>query len=637
MAIQSPEFRPRAGGDGTIAGLERFQARAAPVRRPDPVAPMSAGGVRAPTQRNVDALVQSLSGLNRQLAAAAAAFAEEHRKTERGSAEADATALSLRNQDVNDWAEAVAADPSLAGRSPYYRQIFEERLARASVARQANAVFAEYFNSDMAGSPDPAAIQGWLSERLGGALERYRNTPAAAQGAAEELRQQAQTLTRMHQQRAAQNLVQQNEDSIESRVNSLIDGFAARGGAGRTFSFRGTGQDPGGLATSLQQVEAEARAQGVSGARLNTLMSRAVAAAAIRHGREDLLELGARPRPDGTPGFGTTLDGRNVIEGARQTILNRAVARQNLAWTQEQRARAVQQRQISSQVIELFTRQMEAGQTPSLTPDLIRQIGQANPDAVPGLLSLQGTLQSQARSAEDPSIVGRLELQALRGQLAPEDIINSRGPNGWTSPETMQRLVRAAESARENSAVLAAPAFRDFVRNTMTAALGLEASGELRDSPAAANIERYILEQTASFWRQNPSARNDVVTTLDHLMGVRDRIVGVFNPNARLPDNRVETLLERGSRNPPAPPSVGGRPVIAPARGADWRTQPAFPSRAALEQAWQGYSTFAQNPTGEPDPANPIFRWIAEGQVDPATFYRRQRDLLTRLERQPRR
>jgi hypothetical protein len=260
MTIQAPEFRPRATGEGQLVALERFQSRAAPVHRPDPVAPLAAPGLRPRGLTNVDQLVGSLQGLNRNLLQAAGSWAEEQRKNERGTAEADATALSLRNQDVNDWGQAVAADPSLADRSPYYRQIFEERLARASVARQANSAFAEYFSSEISGSADPAAIQGFLSERLGGTLERYRNTPAAAAGAAEELRQQAQTLTRMHQQRAAGNLVAQNEDSIESRVNSLVDGFATRGGAGQTVSFR-AGQDPGGLATSLQQVEGEARAQ----------------------------------------------------------------------------------------------------------------------------------------------------------------------------------------------------------------------------------------------------------------------------------------------------------------------------------------------------------------------------------------
>ena len=635
MAIEPQRFRPRSEGGGAATALERFQPTAAPVRRPDPVAPMAAPGVRAPqTTSNIPGLLDALQGFNNNLQQTGRAWAEADLRDQRSSAEADAQSLAERNAEVSSWAQAVAADPSLADRSPFYRGIFEERLARNAVSRAANRAFADYYASDIAGSTDPTAVNGWLSGRMGSIMDGLQGAPGARAAAADEIRQQSQQLIRMHQSRAAQNLVQQNEDSVESRFNAMVDGFAVRGGAGSRASWRGEA-DPGGLRAGMRQLEEEARAQGISGARLNTLMSRGLAAAAMRHGREDLLELGTIPREDGTPGFATTLDGRQAIERARESILNRRVARENLAYTQERRAREALARNMSTDILTTFVTQMEGGQVPTMTADQMRNLARVSPEALGTMMGMQSSFRSGQTNAENPGLVAQLELAARRGEVSETDIVNSYG-SAWTNPETMRRLMGFAREARENAAVLNSPVFNTFVTDTQRAALGLEASGNLRDHVGAAQINRYILDEAAAFWRAHPDARNDTVRTMEHLRGVQDRVIRSYNPSGRWDENRTADVVERGTRRPPAPPSVGGVAVIrAPQPGQqalDWRTQPIAPSLHELNSQWTAFGEAVRN-GGTPDPNNIFVQWAGSGAItDPRNLYNTQLGVIRRLQ-----
>lgn len=768
-SIERERFRPGTAPTQVAGVAAQPIARAAPVRAPDPVAPQPRQLPRRPDMSNgLTSLAAALSGIRPVLQGAAELYFQGQRAEERQTADADATLMSVRNNAAT-WAEAVRNDPGLADRSPYYRQIYEERLARQSVLRRGNELHAEYWGSDIAGSEDPTAVMGWLSTRMGDLLDQYRDSPAQRAAAAEEVRNQAQALVRTHQQNAVRNLVQRNEDSLSSAAGAVFDAHAVRGGGrggdatfaipdnirslyeaasretgiparilmaqgyhesggfaadvlsgarrgsrgeigiaqalpttaanpgynvpaiserdlldpakairwqaqylaarGRAAgvrdwndpqqaliglaSYNGTGQGsqgyardvwriaerqrgatsgPGGdgpnaigLGAELQRLEAEGRAQGLDRRRMNQIMTQATAAAMVRHGRVDFATLGDMQRPDGTPGFGTTAEGRLALEQARQQVLSRQVTEENLAYTRQRRAQQIAGDALAGEAARSMLEQMERGETPRLSIEQLARANRLNPDLIGTFTNLQSQLRGVAQ-AEDARSVADLELRVNTGEASVRDVMASIGTI-VRDPETIRRLTSKALEQSSDASIFRNPVVTQIIRETQEAAAGVEGNGVLKNYGIGIATGNSMRESIARFQRENPQASQ--VDIINHLREEQRRLVPSFNRDVNIPG------YEARARDPnaadPRQTTTERTAAVEPNASFNWQRRPAFGSVADLETA---YSEWRRNPAATSGPGAIIARWVVQGGVrDPQRFFDTQRRLLQQQER----
>jgi len=775
--FERERLRPATTPTQVVAVPQRPIERAAPVRRADPLAPQMGARPTPPSATSeLASLAAALSGFTPTLNAAAEGYFRGVRQEDQQNAEADATAMSLRQEQIRTWAEAVRQDPSLADRSPFYRQTFEERLARQSVLRRGNELHAEYWGSSLAGSADPAAIQGWLQERMRDTLDAFRDSPGQRAAAAEEVRNQALSLVRTHQQVAARNLVAQNEDSISAAATGAFDTAALRSGNSRVndaafnvppelqriyervardtgipaavliaqgshesggFSpevltgrrrgsrgeiglaqvlpstaanpghgiapvteqqlldpeqairfqaqylrargaaagvtdwndpqqamrglaaYNGTGEQAQGyartvmnlaqagrgassgpagsggggsavsLAASLQEIEQNARAQGVDGRRINQLLTQATAAAMVRHGRVDFAALGDLPRPDGTPGFGATAEGRLALENARNQVLSRQVQQENLAYTRYQRARAVQGDALAASVAETLIGQLTRNETPNLTPEQLRTAARVNPALIQTISQLATTIRGVGQ-VENTQDVALLEVAVNTGQASVADVMAAVNFT-LRDPATIRRMIEKAQENASTDSIFRNQAVIQIIRETQEAAAGaFEGTGVLRNYGIGVAVGNAMREEAAAFRQRNPQASQ--VEIIQHLRSRQRELIQSFNNDVNLP------AYERRAADPQAPDPRGpsNSPAAAAAEDARITVQPSpavntsrvrvFGSIGALDEAFQA---FRQNPAATSGPGLIIQRWIREGNIrNIDTFYEAQKRLL---------
>ena len=223
--MEQPKFRPTASPVKTVAVNTQHIKLPEPVAPVKPIAPYEPARPRAPQPSNVDQLAQALAGLNPKINIALNKFFEDRNKDEA----LDAEIAAMRDQTLS-WSEAVAKDPSLADRSPVFRQVYESRTARTRVQKRAGELLAEYWSSDIAGSDDPTAINGWLAERM---KEVYDSAKSPAEKAAliEEIQKVSQQFIAGHRERSRGNLLTKNRESISTAVSTAVDNSFAQGPA----------------------------------------------------------------------------------------------------------------------------------------------------------------------------------------------------------------------------------------------------------------------------------------------------------------------------------------------------------------------------------------------------------------------
>jgi soluble lytic murein transglycosylase-like protein len=756
--FEREKLRPTAAPFQAVGNPGRPNERAAPVRPGPRVAPNRANLPERPgLSDDLLALGTALSGLSPVLQGIATDYFKGVRQEEAGAADMDATKASLEN--VASWSDAVRLNPALADKSPFYRQIYEERLARQTITRKGNELHAEYWNSEIAGSEDPAAIQGWMTERLKPVLEAYKDNPAARAAAAEEVRGQAQSLTRTHQANAVKNLVTKNEDSFSAAVSSVFDTYGARGGAAeadvqfavpdhlksiyakvaeeegmpvqlllaqghRESGFRpdvisgkvrssagaigiaqvlpSTARDPGyglspiseqdlldpekairfqakylkargaalgvkdwqdpaqaakglaayggpgeeargyssgilsmanlgraapsgpggggsiaGLAAQLEQLAAGARAQGVDQHKVNQLMTQAVTAAMIRHGRSDFGELGLMPRGDGSPGFAATAEGRHQIEQARNALLSRSVQEENVAHTRFMRQRSIASDALTAEVSRNLIDQLAEGKPPQLTPDQLRLATRIDPGLVSTLTGVQNSLRGVA-SQEDPEAVARLELEVNYGTVPPREVLAQWG-GVIKDPATLRRLQERALEAQSSDNLVRNSMVQQVIRSTVEAAAGMEASGVLKNHGKGVAVQQAMWAEVARIQQEDPKASQAVI--LERLDKLSTQLINRFNPDANVEGYKARA----GSENAPDPEAQSTAPIpVDPT--FNWRRQPApqFKSLADLETAYQAFVS------GNFTPDNPVVQWVLQGKVNPTTFYDNQKRLLSK-------
>jgi hypothetical protein len=629
MSGSSQQFRPQATPRPTAALPTAPAARAAPVRPFDPLAPQTPDQVQRPASGPNDLmqLASALTSLQPTLERAFASYSEGVRQQEGAEAEAAA-----QQAHVESWADAVRENPALASRSPYFRNVYEARIARTAIQRQSNAVLARYASSEVAASEDPNAIFGFLRDQYQGTLDRFQGNPVALAAATEELRNQSQQLARTHAGRSAENLVQRNRDSFDSAAGALFDQATQRGWSpDQTFE-------------ALTRLQAEGRAQGLSGRDINSILTRQTEEAIVRTGNTGLAALASRQRPDGTPGYGTTSEGRAAMRRAEDRVQSRAVQASNLAYTQMMRQRAEAERSATQAAANYIATQHAAGQDPTLPPELLRGLAAVNMGVASQAMAFARDVRAFGRQ-DSPEIVAQLDIGITRGQVTSDQLFAAL-TSRQMSLDTFSRLQRQLESTRQDT-ILSNGAVQGIVEEAQRLVGDPAQMGGIFRRPQEAAALGQALRESLIGWRQaNPTA--NLGETITFLQGQVRTLVPTYSPGADLNRLRLERVQQDGlpgreglrapgPRDPrpqaPAPASGPQAPAAAPApqqaqtvppsRTYDWTRRPAFATQEELQTAFREWR---QNPA---DPANPIARWIVDGGItDPSRFVYRQMGLI---------
>ena len=225
--IDRPKFRPTASPVNTVAADTTFNRLPEPVNTfVKPIAPQEPVRPTPPPKSNVDQLIQSLAALNPTLNRFMGQYFEEVNKQDA----LDAEVKYWQDNSPLSWGEAVKRDPTLADRSPVFRQVYESRIAKTAVQRRAGELIAKYWTSGLANSEDPTAIIGWLQENFKDLLDSVES-PAAKQAMIEEIQSISAQFIQNHRENARGNLVRKNMESVSTSIQTMFDGYQAMGPA----------------------------------------------------------------------------------------------------------------------------------------------------------------------------------------------------------------------------------------------------------------------------------------------------------------------------------------------------------------------------------------------------------------------
>lgn len=765
------QFRPTARPVDTVAVNTNFRRLPTPVAPVKPIAPYEPAKPRAPTPSNIDQLAQALAGLNPRITAVANRYFDEQNKEQAADAE-----LRVLRDNVSSWSEAVAKDPTLADRSPVFRQVYEARTARNRVQARAGQLISEYYTSEIAASDDPTAITKWLSERMQGTLDSASST-AERQAMTEEVMTVSRQWMQDHRERARSNLVQKNRDSVSVGFQTTMDNYAARGPAapyktddplyaqgvkgsadphaarkaaflnataggesagkynirydGKAGSiFELNGQHPQvkvpvqlpdgswstsdaagryqflsstwrrvmgdaaftpenqdlaaiklaeadykartggrniwediekeGLSTRIQAVmtptwqafkgnrgrhiatfnaslqkyggkptgdgvqnghipeitedlqkqELNARAGGMSPQEVSALSVKSITETAVKHMDESYLEVLMKPRPDGTPGAGMTVAGREAIDKTRLEIRRLRIQEQNQQFTLEQRDREVNKDRTKQLALDTLMSQRRAeeearkeGKTydgPRGIPmSLIEEANRKDPELAEALIAAQKTMDD-LNKREDPKQIAEFQRRVYNGEATPADVFDAISRGTIKDDSTIRNLYEQA-GRNVNRSIVTKPIIKPFF-DMIGKIIGEETLPGVLQKPLEGNAATVAFSQALmEYDNKNPGA-----TDIDRLKFANETfkaLVKTYKPNVNLdivrPENQAQRQADEAAKRATAPaqPGRGGvtaptaKPVgkvpaftpIEPKAGVDWRNTQLFPDVATLD------------------------------------------------------
>ena len=731
------KFRPKAKPVDTVAANTNFRRFAAPVAPVKPLAPIEPAKPRAPERSNVDQLVAALANLNPKITGLLGQVAEDANKQDALDAE-----MRAMSDNLTSWGEAVAKDPSLADRSPVYRQVYEARTARTRVQKRAGELLGEYYTSDIASSEDPGAINKWLSDRM---KDLYEGAGSPAEKAAliEEMQSVSKQFISGHRERSRGNLVEKNKASISASYQTTFDNYAARGPAapyqtddpvslkalqdsgdqfarvkaaflngvaggessgkynirydggsgsffelnaphpkvmvptrdgkkssaagryqftwstwqevwgadtdvpmtpenqdkaalmlaerefsartgganlwetldkeglsprvqatlaGRWEAFTGNrgrhlatfnnslqryGQTPQGpgaqnghipeMVEDIQKLELEAKKQGQSPADINKLSLEAITNAAIKHGDESLLSVALQPRPDGTPGAGMTVEGRQAIDKARVEIRKLEQQKQDHAWNVEKRQLTVRKREITQVGMQFLLNQIKEGKPLKFDTAAIERANKEHPELAQELMTAQKNLDDWNKS-EDAALIAYLQTHIYSGRGTPDDVFKAIVNGVVKAPGTINNLYEQA-SRNVNKAFLNHPEIKIITENIERLVGQPQVPGLPKYPEKLAFAMMSFSDSLRDYQDKNPKATPAEIK--DFANDQFKKIISSYRPDInqdlQTPENQDKARAADEQRKREAEGWVEPRAEI------DWRNKPLFPNRKAIE------------------------------------------------------
>ncbi|MEZ2406947.1 hypothetical protein AB6806_09040 [Bosea sp. RCC_152_1] len=222
--MAEPQFTPRARPVDTVGVQTRLTALPTPVAPVRPLAPNAPELPAPPTKGNADQLIASLAGFSKSLTG----FVETRQAQQRKDEETEAELTAIRD-NVATWSDAVRNDPTLADKSPYFRQMYEARVARNKVQGAGLKLLADYQKSAIAGSEDPTAITKFLSDGLKPIIDSATHS-AEREAMLDEVNRVSRQFYGSHAKNAVQNLYYKNAAAYGQGVDGAFSEAAVKGG-----------------------------------------------------------------------------------------------------------------------------------------------------------------------------------------------------------------------------------------------------------------------------------------------------------------------------------------------------------------------------------------------------------------------
>lgn len=221
--MAGPTYTPRARPVDTVGVQTRMIDGPTPVAPVRPLAP-NAPNLPAPPSTKSDDLVRALAGFSKSLLGVVGTVHEQKQKEDRYEAE-----LKAIKDNASSWAEAVEKDPSLADKSPYFRRMYESRVARNKVQAAGLAMMGEYMSSPIASSTNPEEIQKWLSDRYKPLVDSAAHSDDR-EAMLEEIGHVSKQFMLAHRNNAVQNLNYKADVAHGQAIANALDGATVRGG-----------------------------------------------------------------------------------------------------------------------------------------------------------------------------------------------------------------------------------------------------------------------------------------------------------------------------------------------------------------------------------------------------------------------
>ena len=778
------QFRPVASPVDTVAVNTRTYERARPVAPVRDLAPTMGAMPAAPGRSDVSQLINALSGFSSSIQSVGDMAFKQYREQEA----LDAQMRSLKD-NVSSWSQAVAADPTLADKSPYYRSVYEGRTARVAVQQRAGQLMKEYYTSGLQSSEDPAAINKWFSDKTKDLLDGDL-TAGGKEATMDELSKVQQQFVQAHQKNALGNLIQKNEQSVSSNVQTLYDNHAARlpaepyksdnpvtaglkpqetallnaisGGesagkynirytpkGGALFDLNGvhpqikepagggltsdaagryqflsstwrdtmgdaaftpenqdrgalklarkdykarTGEDldatlakegfsarvqralaptwqalggnqnrhlatynaslaaaggkpTGEFATNsnlpelmgqLDHVKREAQAQGLSPDRANKLILTATANAMVTGKDEGLAAALMVRQADGSPGLGTTVEGREILEDAKKKVHALRVQDETHAYTMQQHERQQQERAWSSTVYQTLTAQLSRGEPASLPVEVVQAAAKIDPEMAEKAIAIQRTLNDYSKT-EDTKVVAQVQSRIYAGIGTPDDVVNALAAGQIKDPGTIRDLMKEAGKNMSDSS-LTHPAVRQAMDDLKSTVGEPFESGVLANPERAAQALSALRRSVIGFKEQNPKATEGQIN--EFVSNESIRIAKTYKPGSQIDEYEIANVARKneGAAGRVTTPAPAAAPAASPGRqppkqgadpepraGVEWKNVSLYhgSGRKALEAEFNAF-VGGEN--------NRFALWVARlglrSKADLMDFYNTQRGKL---------
>ncbi len=406
------------------------------------------------------------------------------------------------------------------------------------------------------------------------------------------------------------------------------------------------------MVEDLQKKEIEAKAQGMSPQEVSALSVKSITETAVKHMDESYLEVLMKPRPDGTPGAGMTVAGRDAVEKTRLEIRRLRIENQNQRRTLELRTKEAEKAHWKQAALDALMSQRKAEEEArkegreytgprGIPASVFEEANRKDPDLVEALRQAQKTMDD-LNKREDPIMIADFQRRVYNGEATPADVFDAIARGVIKDDGTIRNLYEQA-NRNVNRSIVTKPIIKPFY-DMIGKIIGEETLPGVLQKPLDGNAATVAFSQALmEFDNKNPGA-----TDADRLKFADETfrsLVKTYKPNLDLDASRPENQAKRqadeaAKRAAAAPPAKGAatapktKPAsavpaftpIEPKAGVDWRNTQLFPDAAALE------AEFARFKAGD-NVGNSFTSWnirLGLSPKDMGEFLSRQRALAQR-------
>jgi muramidase (phage lysozyme) len=434
------------------------------------------------------------------------------------------------------------------------------------------------------------------------------------------------------------------KEGFSPRIQSVLGPtwIALKGNQGRHLAtynaglqkYGGTPTGPGvqnghvpEIVSDIHRQEDLARKQGMSPSDINKLSVEAVTNAAIRQQDETILDVASQPRPDGTPGAGLTVEGRQAIDTARKQIRALKIQEQNQAHVLESRRREVRTREMKKLAMDALFNQMKAGEPPRIGRDTLETANREDPDMAKELMDVQKNLDDFNKT-EDPILVGRFQQEVYTGRATPADVFDKVRDGTLRATGTINQLMEQANRNIGRS-IITRPEVKPFIDDIEKIIGEQQMPGVFKKPVEAALAARAFTSALLEFEKQKP----DATPTERHEFADKQfrNLMAAYKPDVNLDSASPEGVVKRREEDTALQKKLDGGEVLPVRDNVDWKKARFFNSPAEVDEFQKKFAA-GQNVD------NPFTKAVAAFKLDKksvAEFVKIQKQLASKKQETP--